>query len=188
MKADKDRALARALGRLPPQQKAQFILLAKTTLERARSAKAPSQEEYEALANVAAAAHQLTQALKYVQRFRKADAYLHNAWREVAARTADGLPELPENLGAALERLQEAARLWLPGDNPRHRPADFSTRAPAILLLAEHFRDVFGAAPTYGAGSPFVKFCRAAFPEYGFGAPSPGKLRDPFNRYGKPQK
>jgi hypothetical protein len=43
--------------------------------------------------------------------------------------------------------------------------------------LAAEFHSAFGKLPTIGDGSPFTKYCRAAFEQHGFRPISTTKMR-----------
>ncbi len=172
---------SRALGRLPSARKVAFIARAAATLERAQQHRAlhPSEDDWRALIEIAERAESLATALARADRLELPAAYLRSAWRE-ASGAAGANDDFPESISDTLRRLAEAARRWAP-DSPvaAHRPRDDGPGSLALAVLAEQFRAEFGMSPTYGSGSPYMKFLRVALPAYGFAAPSAQKARDP---------
>ena len=173
----------RALGRLPPDSKAQFISQAEKVLQQARNARAPTPDDKRSLLDVADRADSLSKALKRAKRLPLPNAYLRNAWKELGSQghTPSSLAVFPEDLPAAIEVLSAAARLWATPHEHRAggRPVDLGPAPMAIVVLTGLYETVFGESPAYGTGSPFVKFCEIAFPAFGFPAPSKAKLRKP---------
>jgi hypothetical protein len=176
----------RSLGGLPASQKRLFLQQTKPWLELAASADRNRRmswrredEHHAVLRQVAYCANELHVALYRMQESGIPESYFREAWSTAVGFNGvrDEAFPFPDRLLNTLVHLRTAACLWLPDANPKHRPARHSPSSNVMGLLASEFHSAFGKRPALGDGSPFVKFCREAFPRYRLVAPSLSKMR-----------
>ena len=172
----KDSSLAylmRALGRLPDDRKAEFMKDALRTLHEFQAAHVvwrpmPPKADHIALTRLGRQTARLIHAIKCAEETETATMLLRDAWLNLDRITGETISSpMP-----TLERLQQATELCLPEKKRAKRPVGKSPASSlAIIALADHFRQHFGRLPTFGSGSPFVRFIREALPVYGLNVP-----------------
>jgi len=170
--------LTRSLGSLPGERKTEFLRDALRTLKRYQGAQAaqrpmPPKEDRDALARVGSQTARLIQAIKTVGESETASMLLTDSWINL-----DQPGERMPSPMLVLERLQKAAELCVPEQKRVQTPLDGSSASSMVIVaLAAQFRQHFGSAPSFAAGSPFVKFLREALPAYGLPVPGLAHIR-----------
>ncbi|OFZ99975.1 MAG: hypothetical protein A3H35_13015 [Betaproteobacteria bacterium RIFCSPLOWO2_02_FULL_62_17] len=169
----------RALGSLAEDRKAEFMKDALRTLHEfqgAHSVRRPAlpKAEYLAISRVGSLTARLIQAIKSAETSETATMVLRDAWLHLDHVSG-------ETLGSpmrTLERLQQAAEFCLPEKKRADRAVEKSPASSlAIITLANHFQQHFGRRPTFGSGSPFLRFIREALPAYGLTVPSLAEIK-----------
>jgi len=134
----------------------------------------PPKADRIALARVGIQTERLIQAIKTAEETESATMLLRDAWLNLAHNTGETLG----NPMPTLERLQQAVELCLPEKKGDLRPVERSPQSSlAILTLADRFHHHFGKLPTFGSGSPFLRFVREALPVYGLYVPSAVEIK-----------
>jgi hypothetical protein len=166
MKDSSPAYLRRALGRLPEDRKAEFMKVALRTLHKYQAAHAgqrpkPPKADRAALTRLGSQTARLIHAIKGAGESESASMLLKDAWLHLERVTG----ETVGNPMPTLERLQEAVEFCLPEKKRARKPVEKSPASSlAIITLADQFREHFGRRPTFGTGSPFLKFVREALP------------------------
>lgn len=136
----------------------------------------PPPEQFEALELIAERAGELASQFHHVMRHPGSAQSLRDAWEHIERQRGTHRPFPDDDLIETLQCLAFAATIWRPDSKPAHRPVSNSPAASAVTMLALDFWVVFGEFPTTGNGSPFVRYCRKAFPVAGFVCPSRDKI------------
>ena len=152
-----------------------FVGRAECLLRRSQNIKVLNADGIEALTSVADRANALGRAMARLSRCAPASASLVNAWGELT-RKGKSHPTLRLPDEADLKLMAQAAGLWLPPKKEPNRPKDFGPNFLILLLLAAEFGKAFCVLPKTSDKSPFVKFCRVAFPLHGLKQPSREKI------------
>ena len=172
--------LMKALGSLPDKCKAAFIDDALAILLKYEAANSvwrpmPHKTDHVALTRIGIQTARLIDAINAAAESESATMLLRDAWLNL-----DRLND--ETLGnpmPTLLRLQQAVKVCLPEKKRARRPVEKSPASSTVIItLADQFRRHFSRAPTFGSGSPFLRFVREALPAYGLFVPPLADIRN----------